>query len=136
MVDVSYYCPRCGAVAELERDAYLDDKCVTPDPLEGWEYADAYEDCEARRASDCASGESETPSEARGLDASGDEGSREHGDPRAFEDADGVVIVCGAEETDGEGCGEPYYLSFVKFENGEELDPRAPADDVRFDFLR
>ena len=116
MVDVSYYCPRCGAVAELERDAYLDDKCVTPDPLEGWEYADAYEACEARRASDCASGEDS--------------------DPRAFEDADGVVIVCGAEETDGEGCGEPYYLSFVKFENGEELDPRVPADEVRFDFLR
>lgn len=97
MVDVSYYCPRCGAVAELERDAYLDDKCVTPDPLEGWQYEDAYEE---------------------------------------FEDGDGVVIVCGAEETDGEGCGEPYYLSFVKFENGEELDPRVPADDVRFDFLR
>lgn len=96
MVAVSYYCPRCGALAELERDAYLADKCVTPEPLDGWEYANAYDE--------------------------------------AFEDADGVVIVCGAAETDGEGCGEPYYLSFVKFEDGVELDPRVPVDEVRFDF--
>jgi len=97
MVTVSYHCPRCGAVAELERDAYLDDKCVTAEPLEGWTYADAYE---------------------------------------AFEDADGVTVVCGAAETDGEGCGEPYYLSFVKFEAGEEVDPGLPFDEPNFDFLR
>jgi hypothetical protein len=97
MVSVSYHCPRCGAVAELQRDAYLDDKCVTADPLEGWEYADAYED---------------------------------------FEDSDGVVIVCGADETDGEGCGEPYYLSFVNFENGEEVEPGLPSEDASFEFLR
>lgn len=41
MVEVSYHCPRCGAVAELECDAYLADKCVTAGPLDGWEYADA-----------------------------------------------------------------------------------------------
>lgn len=97
MVGVSYHCPRCGAVAELERDAYLDDKCVTAEPLDGWEYADAFED---------------------------------------FEDADGVVVVCGAAETDGEGCGEPYYLSFVKFEDGEEVDPELQYDEPSFDFLR
>ena len=97
MVGVSYHCPRCGAVAELERDAYLDDKCVTAEPLDEWEYADAYED---------------------------------------FDDADGVVIVCGAAETDGEGCGEPYYLNFVKFEGGEEVDPGLPSDEPNFDFLR
>lgn len=95
MVTVSYRCPRCGAISELERDAYLDDKCVTPTPLEGWTYAGAYE---------------------------------------TFEDADGVAIVCGASETEGSGCGEPYYLSFVKFENGVELEPRTPPEDVRFDF--
>lgn len=97
MVAVSYHCPRCGAIAELERDAYLADKCVTPEPLDGWTYADAYDD---------------------------------------FEDADGVVIVCGAAETDGEGCGEPYYLSFVRFVDGEEVEPEVPVDDVRFDFRR
>ena len=43
---------------------------------------------------------------------------------------------CGAAETDGEGCGEPYYLSFVKFEDGEAVDPGLPYDDPRFDFLR
>ncbi|MFW5959307.1 MAG: hypothetical protein ACOCQ3_04830 [Natronomonas sp.] len=95
MVTVSYRCPRCGAIAELERDAYLEDKCVTPTPLDGWTYADAYEE---------------------------------------YEDADGVTIVCGASETVDDGCGEPYYLSFVKFENGAELEPRTSLEDVRFDF--
>ncbi|MEF8806908.1 hypothetical protein [Natronomonas sp.] len=99
MVTVSYHCPRCGAIAELERDAYLDDKCVTPNPLDGWEYADAYEDFENA-------------------------------------DTDGVVIVCGAAETDGEGCGEPYYLSFVKFEDGREVDTNLNSADPNFDFLR
>lgn len=99
MVGVSYHCPRCGAVAELERDAYLADQCVTAAPLDGWEYADAWEDFET-------------------------------------DDADGVVIVCGAAETDGEGCGEPYYLSFVKFEDGEAVDPGLPYDEPNFDFLR
>jgi hypothetical protein len=97
MVTVSYHCPRCGAIAELERDAYLNDTCVAADPLDGWEYADAYGD---------------------------------------FEDEDGVVIVCGAAETDGEGCGEPYYLSFVKFEQGREVDTNINSADPSFDFLR
>ena len=108
MVTVSYHCPRCGAVAELRRGAYLKDKCVTPDPLDGWEYADAHE-----AAGDAGDGDS-------------------NGDPYA--DADGVVIVCGAAETDGDGCGEPYYLSFVRFEKGDEIQPAVPAEDVSFDF--
>lgn len=103
MVGVTYYCPRCEAVAELERDAYLADKCVTPHPLEGWEYVPAYD-----------------------LDGETDPGDI----------ADGVELVCGAAETDGEGCGEPYYLSFVKFADGEELDPRTPTADANFEFLR
>lgn len=47
MVAVSYYCPRCGAVAELDRDAYLADKSVTPFPLAGWTYATPSDDYEA-----------------------------------------------------------------------------------------
>jgi len=105
MVTVSYHCPRCGAIAELERGAYLEDKCVTPDALAGWEYADAHE--------------------STAVDA-------DEGDPYAH--ADGVVIVCGAAETDGEGCGEPYYLSFVRFEDGTEVQPSVPPADVSFDF--
>ncbi|WP_435193873.1 hypothetical protein [Natronomonas sp. EA1] len=97
MVTVTYYCPRCEAIAELERDAYLADKCVTPDPLDGWEYANAYDE---------------------------------------LEESEGVEIVCGASETRGEGCGQPYYLSFVKFHEGEEVDPRLPLSDVSFDFTR
>lgn len=95
MVAVSYRCPRCGALAELDRDGYLADRSVTAEPLAAWEYADAYE---------------------------------------PFEDADGVVIVCGAAETDGEGCGEPYYLNFVKYEDGEPLEPGRSSVDARFDF--
>jgi hypothetical protein len=99
MVTVRYTCPRCGSVVELDRDAYLADRSVTPEPLEGWEYVPAYE-----------SGE--------------------------FETADGIELVCGASETRGEGCGRPFYLSFVRFESGEEVEPRAGlADPPRFEFL-
>ena len=41
---VTYYCPHCEAVVELERDAYLADKSVTPYPLKGWTYVDAADD--------------------------------------------------------------------------------------------
>jgi len=54
-----------------------------------------------------------------------------------YEDADGVEIVCGASETDGEGCGRPFYLSFVNFEEGRERDPAVPATEaVNFSFRR
>jgi hypothetical protein len=101
---VRYYCPHCGAVVELDRDGYLSDKSVTPYPLAGWEYRDPDE---------------------------------------AYDDADGVRLVCGeAESVDGlrwtgdrmaaddvaapgtqTPCGREFYLSFVRFENGEEVDP-------------
>ncbi len=54
-------------------------------------------------------------------------------------DADGVEFVCGASETDGEGCGATVYLSFVKYENGRELEgdaPLRPEDAPNFDFRR
>lgn len=49
-----------------------------------------------------------------------------------FEDADGVVFQCGEDglAIDGNGCGERFYLSFVRYENGEELDPRTPTEQV------
>ncbi|WP_435095251.1 hypothetical protein [Halarchaeum sp. P4] len=99
MVAVRYYCPRCRTVAVLERDAYLDDKSVTPYPLEGWAYAAPAEDFEA-------------------------------------DDYDGVRLVCSEsdgcaweppadaddrEDADAEGCGEPFYLNFVRYEDGEEV---------------
>lgn len=103
MVAVSYYCPRCEAVAQLDRNPYLSDKCVTPDPLNGWEYLPAYDIDETTNPQ---------------------------------EEADGIELVCGAAETEGEGCGEPYYLSFVKFEDGKEVDPGVSTVDADFDFLR
>ena len=93
-VTVTYYCPHCGALAELERDAYLADKAVTPHPFEGWEYATPDDD---------------------------------------YESADGVRFVCGEDGTlkEGEqGCGEAFYLSFVRYEEGREVDPRRPAEYV------
>jgi hypothetical protein len=96
MVVVTYHCPRCHALAELDRDAYLADKCVTPHPLDGWEYAAPWD---------------------------------------AFEEAEGVEIVCGASETEGEGCGEPYYLSFVAFDDGEPREANTGHVDANFDFL-
>lgn len=93
---VSYYCPRCETLVELEREGYLADKSVTPYPLEGWEYV--------------------APTE-----------------PFEDEDVDGIRFVCG--ESDGvewhePGCGEPFYLSFVRFEDGEEVQPRAERERV------
>ena len=108
---VRYYCPHCGAVVELDREGYLSDKSVTPYPLAGWEYRDPDE---------------------------------------AYDDADGVRLVCGeAESVDGlrwtgdrmaaddvaapgtqTPCGREFYLSFVRFENGEEVDPEPEPSHV------
>lgn len=117
---VTYYCPHCGTLVSVQREGYLNDKSVTPYPLEGWEYADA----------------------AEGFDA-----------------ADGVRFVCGADdltwkttpdvpddvevpadarptEPDGGdrgsiGCGEPFYLSFVRFEAGQEIEGDTVSERVR-----
>lgn len=100
-VPVRYYCPRCGTVATLQRNAYLDDKSVTPYRLEGWGYA---------------------------------------GPEEAFEDADGVRLTCGEHGDqsdaghDGTGeapCGEPFYLNFVRFEDGEEVEAVPESERVR-----
>jgi len=92
---VTYYCPHCEAIVELEREGYLADKSVTPYPLEGWTYVDADADVEA---------------------------------------ADGVRFVCGEDGTlrdDGTGCGEPFYLSYVRHEEGEEVEPVPESEHVR-----
>jgi len=104
---VTYYCPRCGAVHELQREGYLADKTVTPYPLEGWQYANPDEPFE---------------------DEAG---------------VDGVRIVCGDEArllsgddlptgatAPDSGCGEPFYLSFVRFEGGVEIEPEPEGDRV------
>ena len=91
---VTYYCPRCEAIVELEREGYLADRSVTPYPLEGWTYVAADEDVEA---------------------------------------ADGVRFVCGEDGTlrdDESGCGEPFYLNFVRFEDGREVETSPESEYV------
>lgn len=53
-----------------------------------------------------------------------------------FEESDGIEIVCGASETEGEGCGQLFYLNFVKCEKGHPVDARTASTDVSFDFLQ
>jgi hypothetical protein len=94
---VTYHCPRCGAIVELDREGHLADKSVTPYPLAGWEYVDADGDVES---------------------------------------VDGVRFVCGADGTlrdDVTGCGEPFYLNYVRFDDGEPVDPRPASEYVRLD---
>ena len=109
MVDVRYYCPRCGTIAVLERDAYLRDKSVTPFPLDGWNYVAPTEEYEAEGADGVrlVCGESD--------------GCRwEHAERR----------VTGATDRPAEGCGEPFYLNFVRFEDGREVDPVPESESV------
>ena len=105
MVAVTYYCPRCGAVAELDRDPYMADKSVTPFPLAGWTYVGPADDYEA-------------------------------------DDADGVQFVCGesgvdwshppdTEREQAPGCGEAFYLNFVRYEDGEEVPGEPESEYVQ-----
>ncbi|NHN40978.1 hypothetical protein G9C85_04915 [Halorubellus sp. JP-L1] len=121
MVWVTYHCPYCGAVTGVERDAYLNDKCVTREPLDGWTYASTTDDdveaadgiefvCLGDGADPDAVESSESPPDASGGGAN---------DPRPDED----------------GCGRTFYLSFVRYEDGEEVEHRTPdVDRPRFDF--
>ena len=126
---VTYYCPHCGTLVELARDGYLADKSVTPYPLEGWTYVAPTEPFDgAEDDSDGAAspdgvrfvcGESDgvdwDPHDGlRGTDVGGDEPYRE-------------------PAPEGIGCGEPFYLSFVRYENGREVDPRAETQFVEID---
>lgn len=45
-----------------------------------------------------------------------------------YETADGVRIRCGEGATEGDGCGRTYYLNFVKFEQGQEVEPRRATE--------
>ncbi|EMA64845.1 hypothetical protein [Halorubrum kocurii] len=118
---VTYYCPHCGTLVELERDGYLADKSVTPYPLEGWTYVDPTGEVEGDDADGVrfVCGESDgvdwDPRDGvRGSDVGGDEPYRE-------------------PDAEGTGCGEPFYLSFVRYEAGREVDPRAESERVAID---
>jgi len=137
MVEVTYHCPYCGAVTGIEREGYLEDKCVTRDPLGGWNYASTTDDLAEREAADgiefVCPGDG-GPGDARSEgdeDADGGDSSREK--PTARSTGDG-----GANDPDParDGCGRTFYLSFVKYEDGDPVDHRTPdIDRPRFDFL-
>jgi hypothetical protein len=122
MVEVTYHCPYCGAVTGVEREGYLDDKCVSREPLEGWEYAAPTDDVETIEAADGV----EFVCLGTGGDA-GPEGGTEGG----------PVGEGGANDPDPakDGCGRTFYLSFVRYEDGRPVDHRTPnIDPPRFDF--
>ncbi len=105
-VTVRYTCPHCGAVASVERKPELADKSVTTTPQAGWEYA--------------------TP----------------EADIEALESADGIAFQCGEGRAfevgtagDATGCGRPFYLNYLRYASGVELEPDPPTyDGPRFDF--
>ncbi|QIB74913.1 hypothetical protein GL213_05880 [Halogeometricum borinquense] len=100
---VSYYCPHCGAVVELQREGYLADKSVTPYPLVGWEYTDPGDDFESADGINFVCGESA----AAGL--------RWTGDQSEADDVENPMLDA--------PCGRDFYLSFVRFEDGQEVEP-------------
>lgn len=44
------------------------------------------------------------------------------------DDVDGIRFVCG--ETTKKGCGEAFYLSYVRFEDGERVEPHPESEFV------
>ncbi|MDZ5811015.1 hypothetical protein U4E84_06620 [Halorubrum sp. AD140] len=129
---VTYYCPRCGTLVALDRDGYLADKAVTPYPLEGWTYVAPTEPFEEESGVDgvrFVCGESDgaawNPRDGvRGMDVDG--GSA--GDGASAGDRAGAGD--GGSGDGDPGCGEPFYLSFVRFEEGIEVDPRTESQPV------
>ena len=156
---VTYYCPHCGTLVDLARDGYLADKSVTPYPLEGWTYVAPTEPFDDADGGDSAesgdSVESGDSAESSGLATDADAANADSADADA---ADGVRFVCGESDgvewdphdgvrgtdvggdepyrdpdPDGVGCGEPFYLSFVRYEEGREVDPRGETTLVEID---
>lgn len=131
MVWVTYHCPYCGAVTGVERDAYMNDKCVTREPLDGWTYAAPTDDVEAADGIEfvCLGDGAGADSEG-GADSNGSPGDAGRG---GADDAERG----GANDPriDKDGCGRTFYLNYVRFEDGEEVAHRRPdIDRPRFDF--
>jgi hypothetical protein len=123
MVWVTYHCPYCGAVTGVERDAYMNDKCVTREPLDGWTYADTTDDVEADDGIRFV---------CLGDGAREDDGEGATSSPSSVPAGEG-----GANDPrpDGDGCGRTFYLNYVKYADGTEVDHRTPdIDRPRFDF--
>ncbi len=137
---VTYHCPHCETIVELERAGYLADKAVTPYPFEGWTYAapdGPFEEDDAdgvRFVCGESSGvtwdprvdETSPPDDGTG---SWDDGTGSRDDGTGSQDATRDVSAASASA----GCGEPFYLSFVRYEGGREVDPRSESEFVTID---
>lgn len=125
---VTYYCPHCGTLAEVERDGYLDDKAVTPYPLAGWTY-----DRPESVFGDAPTGIDESDG-VRFVCGEPTEGVTWKAGPDLPDDVDPDDLPDGVQvagEADAAGCGEPFYLSFVNFENGQEVEADAERERVQ-----
>jgi hypothetical protein len=148
MVWVTYHCPYCGAVTGVERDAYMNDKCVTREPLDGWTYADATDDVERAdgirfvclgdgvrdRGGD---GDAVTDADDQGTGTEDPEPGSDGDAPARAASASTAVGEGGANDPrpDEEGCGRTFYLNYVRYADGEAVDHRTPdIDRPRFDF--
>ncbi|WP_280587685.1 hypothetical protein [Halorubrum sp. Boch-26] len=135
---VTYYCPHCGTLVGLERDGYLADKAVTPYPFEGWTYAapaEPFEDQDGVDGVRFVCGESDEviwdPHDGvRGTDVGGEVDSGVGGEVDSGGEAEAGDDGEGGAEA---GCGEPFYLSFVRYDEGREVDPRAESELVEID---
>ena len=137
MIWVTYHCPYCGAVTGVERDAYMNDKCVTREPLDDWTYADATDD--DVEAADgirfvCLGDGARAPSSDGASDPGRDVPAVDEPEDSASEAAGGEG---GANDPrpEEDGCGRTFYLNYVRYADGEEVDHRTPdIDRPRFDF--
>ncbi|MFA9517803.1 hypothetical protein ACERIT_11390 [Halopenitus sp. H-Gu1] len=164
---VTYHCPRCGTLVSIERDGYLADKSVTPYPFEGWTYAEPTAEFDADQTADgddaatsidgvrfvCGESAGVTWNPSPKNSVSAEEAPATLGDGRietndAGDETNDVIsemndASSGTENANDEqpvdvGCGEPFYLSFVRFEDGREVDPNAESsgERVRLDLGR
>lgn len=122
-VPVRYACPRCGAIVTLSRAGSLADKSVTPFPLEGWTYAPVggeYENADGVKivCEEDGSEDGRTRRETPDAGQASDDGSAA-APPNAS-----------TESTASEGCGEPFYLNFVRYEEGTAVEPAPESERV------
>ena len=157
---VTYYCPHCGTFLALERDGYLADKAVTPYPFEGWAYVEPTEPFDGDADGGDATVGDIDPSDADGVRfVCGESDGVEWNPDRATQSppdeltqptADSSATTTGdgqssdGQSSDGQpddgqpdddrlGCGELFYLSFVRYEDGREIDPRPEPELVEID---
>ena len=125
---VTYRCPRCGTLAAIEREGYLADKAVTPYPLEGWTYVEPTAEFDVHREG----GDAETENAPDGVRFVCGKSDGVDWDPSPGTDDEGDESGGERRDEPGEiGCGEPFYLSFVRFEDGREVDPRSDSTGER-----